>query len=169
MNDQAKWIYLRDVPAEDARDERIRLIASLLWQATRLCPDRQRVFAVLCHAFTGRGIRMVRDTARVGAEDIAGLTRSPTKDDAIDAIQRGADDCDAKARAFVALHLAVGQRARMQPVWKQKGESYELAHVYPEVFLDGRWQPAETTLARAVLGEPPLEVPKESNGLRLQT
>lgn len=169
MNDQEKWTYLRDIPSEDARDERIRQIAVSLWNATLESPDRRRLFALLCHAFAGRGIKMVRDTQRTGGEDIAGLTRTPAADDAVDAIRRGEDDCDAKARAFVALHLALGFPSRMMPVWKKKRDGYDLAHVYPEVFLDGRWQPAETTLARALLGEPPLEVPKESNGLRMQT
>ncbi len=171
MRDAEKWIYLRDIPHEDARDERIRMIASLLWQATRLSPDRPRLFAILVHALTGRGLRMVRDTDRTGGEDIAGLTRAPSKDDAIEALMRGADDCDAKARLFVALHIAAGLPARMRPVWKARpgGADEELTHVYPEVNLDGKWQAAETTLARALIGEPPLMVPRESSGIRLQT
>ena len=74
-----------------------------------------------------------------------------------DAIERGVDDCDAKARGFVTLCLLKGLRAEMVPYWKNG----QLKHVYARVLLDGQWLPVELTLARARLGEDPFRVPKE--------
>src|SRR5690606_35191080 len=111
------------------------------------------VYAKLALALARDGIRYLRDTARVGGEDIAGFTREPSPTDAIDALERLADDCDAKARLFCALCLACPEQipARMWPLWMgPPGE--HLAHVAAECWL-GAWLHAEPTLARARLGE----------------
>jgi transglutaminase-like putative cysteine protease len=140
-----KWDYLRDAPLEDMRDPRMQRLASLLWAAAG---ERPRVYCILCQALCRDAIRYQTDTARVGGEDFG----SPA-----DAIERGVDDCDAKARAFVTLCLLKNQRAEMVPLWK----GGQLKHVYARVLLDGQWLPVELTLARARLGEEPLRVPKE--------
>jgi transglutaminase-like putative cysteine protease len=111
----------------------------------------------------------------VGREDIAGFTRPSRTGDALEALERGSDDCDAKARLFVALCLARGFRAQLMPVWRCRDgrltfaaapemPTDELAHVYGAVWMLGAWHWAETTLARACLGDHPLAVPKEKSG-----
>ena len=155
-DDLQKWAFLAQVPYRDAEALEIRRRAAGLMQAAGDCP---RCFAHLALALARDCVAFVRDTQRTGGEDIAGYTREPTEQDATEALARGRDDCDAKARLFVALCLAAGLSARMVPLWKGGA----LSHVSAEVWLDGVWQPAETTLARARLGESPDRIPKESN------
>lgn len=160
--DLEKWRFLERVPLQDSQHPKVRAMAADLMRAALGSP---RVFAMLCAARCREGIRFVRDTGRVGHEDIAGYTRAPRPDDAIDALERGADDCDAKARAFCALCLAGGLRARMMPLWDETDEGTILAHVYAAVSVDGRnWIPCELTLTRARIGDWPKEVPREKDG-----
>jgi transglutaminase-like putative cysteine protease len=163
-DDREKWKFLRAAPIRDARNPLIQSIARSLWAATLASTEdvslHQRRFVQLAHTVARDWITQVIDTARVGEEDIAGFTRAPTFDDAVDALRRGVDDCDAKARLFVALCLVVGVQARMEPVWK--GDRLE--HVWSQAFIDGAWMPVELTLARARLGEVGGDVPKEGNG-----
>lgn len=162
MSDRQKWDHLERVPREDQRHPGIVRLAALLLELG--AGDRRRAL-ILAHAVAGRGIRYQLDTPRTGGEDVAGFTRPPTPDDPIDAWRRGVDDCDAKARLFVALALALGFRARMRAIWA--GE--RLAHVYAEVDRGAGWEPVETTLARAVIGDAPRAVPKEGSGKWLET
>lgn len=164
--EERKWEFLQRAPERDARNPGLRQVARHLLVAAG-GRHRHRVFAHLAHALCRDGIRYRSDTARTGAEDIAGLTRDPQQGDALDAWHRGEDDCDGKARLFCALCLAVGLQARMVDHWKPTAHedgAERLAHVSAEVSLDGRWLPVELTLARARLGERGEEVPKERNG-----
>ena len=142
----AKWEYLRAAPARDARDPRLRELARDLWRVAR---GRPRLYCQLAHTLARDAIRYQTDTARVGGEEFG----SPMR-----ALERGVDDCDAKARLFVALCLAQHIKAEMMPLWR----GTHLQHVYARVMLDGEWLPVELTLARARLGDPPLSIPKES-------
>lgn len=160
--DREKWQYLKAAPARDAHHPELRRRARLLWQAANDDPHR---FAHLAHAVARDWIRYQTDTARVGGEDIAGYTRPRRPNDPLEALQRGNDDCDAKARLFCALCLAQRVPAEMCDIWK--GE--RLAHVYARVLLDGKWLPVELTLARARLGDDPRAVPKEADGKWLRT
>ena len=153
--DKVKWAKLRELPERDAQDERIRHIAQLLREAAG---PRQSAFVALVHSLARDGIRYVSDTVRTGGEDIMGLTRPYT--DALEAYERGADDCDAKARFVVALLIAGGQRAQMVAWWDRK--TGELAHVSGEVHVGGNWKHLETILSRARLGDEPNDVPPES-------
>ncbi len=165
LNDEQKWEYLRNIPHADAEHPEIRLVADSLKTAANF---HQRRLAQLIMTVARDWIKQTNDVALRGGEDIAGLTRQPSADDAIDALRRGDDDCDAKARLFVALATATGLLARMVGRWKPtlvtdrtpKGRT--LTHVSAEVFLDGKWLPVELTLARARLGEMGEEVPKET-------
>lgn len=157
MTPQEKWAFLRDAPANDARNPTLRMIAHHLFVAALENPWR---FATLAQSVARDWIKQVTDTERVGREDIAGLTRIPKPDDAIDALRRGRDDCDAKARLFVALCLAVGVPARMRDWWS-KGDAPDLTHVSAEVFLGKKWRPVELTLSRARLDELGTNVPGE--------
>ena len=162
-DDRAKWDFLARIPREDARHPEIERLARL---CLALGADDRRRALVIAHAVAGRAIRYRLDTPRTGGEDVAGFTRPRTPDDPIDAWRRGVDDCDAKARLFTALALALGFRARMAAIWQRD----RLAHVYAEVDRgDGGWEPVETTLARAVIGDGPRAVPKEETGKWLET
>jgi transglutaminase-like putative cysteine protease len=152
-----KWAFLSDAPANDARHPQIKALAGHLRAAAGGNPAR---FATLAHTVARDWIRQVIDTKRVGQEDIAGLTRKPTRDDAVDALRRGVDDCDAKARLFVALCLAAGVPARMVAWWNRDTEP-DLVHVSAEVLLKGKWEQVELTLSRARLGELGTNVPGE--------
>jgi transglutaminase-like putative cysteine protease len=162
MTDRDKWSYLERAALQDARHPGIVRLAALCLELA--AGNTQRAL-VMAHAVAGRGIRYQLDTARVGAEDIAGFTRPAAAGDPVDAWRRGVDDCDAKARLFVALATALGVRARLAPLWS--GEL--LSHVYAEVDLGGAWVPVELTLARAMIGEFPRAVPKEADGKWLET
>lgn len=167
--DEQKWMFLHQAPHRDALNPEIKRLSRLLWDAA----DRNlRRFAELCHTVARDWIHQLPDTDRLGREDISGFTREPMPDDAIDALQRGFDDCDAKARLFVALCIASGQNARMVPYWRGADgkltpwgtDRGKLDHVAAELFYNGRWIPVETTLARARLGETGDQVPKDANG-----
>ncbi len=157
-SDEDKWAMLRDAPHLDAKERPIRHVAGCLFDAASGDPRRH---AILAMAFARDVIRYETDTDQFGGEDIA------PAGELSDVIDRGADDCDAKARLFVALCLAVGLEAEMVPHWEpdQKRPSGRwLAHVSGKVAIDGAWVPVELTLARARLGEEPLNVPKETSG-----
>ncbi len=165
MTDEEKWTFLEHVPALDAKDPKIKRLAEELNDAAQGNPQR---FAQLAHTIARDWIHQVSDVTRTGGEDIAGLTRPPTLSDATDALERGEDDCDAKARLFVALCLAAGLAARMAPRWQPTSKTEAtplgrtLTHVSAEVHLNGAWRPVELTLARARLGELGENVPKEN-------
>ncbi len=167
MTDEEKWLFLEHAPMLDAAHPIIRKLALDLSDASR----SEFRFACLAMTVARDWIRQTSDVNRTGGEDIAGLTRPPEADDAVDALRRGEDDCDAKARLFCALMLAAGYKARMAPRWSNTAITpttplgKTLTHVSAEFLYMGKWQPVELTLARAKLGELGEEVPKEiSNG-----
>lgn len=157
MSDRDKWAFLERAPSIDAQDPGLQDVARSLWRAS-LC--RPLVFAHLAHALARDGIRYVTDTKRTGGEDIAGFTRRQAY--ALEPLERGTDDCDAKARLFVALCRAAGLRARMVPRW----EGQTLRHVSAAVTIDGRELAVETILARARLGDTAETIPQEKETKR---
>ncbi len=154
IDSQHKWKLLQEMPEIDSKNEHLRHMADLVWELSGHQPLR---FFKLALAVARDGITFESDIKQFGHEDIAGVTRNPEPNDAIDAYIRGSDDCDAKARLFVALCLARGFNARLWPLWK--GD--QLSHVAGEVEYRGHWIHAETILARAKLGEMHTDVPKE--------
>lgn len=160
MSDRAKWEFLERAPARDARDPKLKRIAEFLWHAAE---GRRLHFVKLCAALARDCIRYQIDTERTGGEDIAGFTRSYRSP--LEALRRGVDDCDAKARLFCALCLACRVPARMVPLWN----GAELQHVSAECQPGAEWLPVELTLARARVGEQPGDVPTERNGTWLRT
>lgn len=158
--DRDKWLKLEQLPRVDAGQPHVQHLADALWTIALAAPRERRVwaFAHLVHCLTRDCIRYSSDVARTGAEDIAGLTRP--YGDPLEALERGNDDCDAKARLFVALCLARRVPAHLVPWWSPT--TGHLAHVSAEVAIDGRWVPVETILARARLGDAHARVPTES-------
>lgn len=169
MTDLDKWQFLTTAPELDAKHPKIREICQHLWTAAN---GNHKRYLQLAFTVARDWVRQLPDTDRLGNEDIAGFTREPNPNDPIDALRRGYDDCDAKARLFVALALAAGITARMVPYWKRDNGRLDpwgapterLAHVAAEVRLNEAWWPVETTLARARLGELGEFVPKERTG-----
>lgn len=157
MSDREKWAFLERAPVADACDPGLQDVARHLWRAALCTP---RVFVHLAHALARDGITYQTDTRRTGGEDIAGFTRR--QGHALEALERGKDDCDAKARLFVALCLAAGLRARMVPKWE--GET--LRHVSAAVTIGGRELAVETILARARLGDRAENIPTEKDTKR---
>lgn len=157
MDDHEKWKLLQEVCIVDSKDERIIRMSKLIWELSQSQPIR---FFKLALAVARDGIEYESDIKQFGGEDIAGVTRPPQPNDAIDAYTRGHDDCDSKARLFVALCLAAGFKARLWPLWKHGA----LQHVAAEVQFQGQWFHAETIVSRARLGELHTQVPKEPNG-----
>ncbi|MBK8997446.1 MAG: hypothetical protein IPM35_17090 [Myxococcales bacterium] len=159
MSDREKWAFLERAPARDAADPVIQDVARSLWRValgTGETGERARMaFAHLAHALARDCVRYETDTKRTGGEDIAGFTRR--QGHTLEALERGKDDCDAKARLFVALCLAAGLRARMVPRW----EGEVLRHVSAAVTIGGRELAVETILSRARLGEVAEQVPHE--------
>lgn len=158
MSDLEKWEFLATAPTQDARAPEVRRLATLLSGVAELTPEPGRAMAALALTVARDLVRQLPDVERVGHEDVAGYTRK--LGDPLEALRRGVDDCDAKARLFVAICLAAGMAARMRGLWRDG----KLAHVYGEVNVGGQWLPAETTLARARIGDPPQAVPREATG-----
>ena len=166
MSDAVKWQYLQGTPQKDATHPAIKRLSWLLMEAARsshapsLAVVRLR-FVQLVFTVARDWIRYEIDTDRVGHEDISGFTRAEKPDDAVDALYRGVDDCDAKARLFCALCLAQGVQAQIVPHW----EHGALAHVSAAFSADGAtWVPVELTLSRARLGDVAKDIPKETTG-----
>lgn len=72
--------------------------------------------------------------------------------DALTTLREGGD-CEDLAALVVGAARALGVPARL--VWIAQGGP--LDHVVAEVYLDGRWQWAEATIAGAQVGEHPYE------------
>jgi len=154
IDSEHKWKLLQDMPRIDSASPQLQALAAKVWD---IALERPMTFFKLALAVARDAISYESDMKQFGHEDIAGLTRYPEPNDALDAYLRGNDDCDAKARLFVALCLARGFDARLWPLWKNG----QLTHVAAEVLYRGRWIHAETILARARLGEMHTDVPKE--------
>jgi transglutaminase-like putative cysteine protease len=160
-SDAEKWRYLERAPEFDKTERSVVELAASLWEAAGRDP---RAFAELAHAYARDVVLYMTDTEQFGEEDIAPAGKLG------DVIERKVDDCDAKARLFVALCRAVRLDAEMVPHWR--GDT--LAHVSAKVKLpagwasrvhfSGQWLPVELTLARARLGEVPRDVPKDVSG-----
>jgi transglutaminase-like putative cysteine protease len=165
----AKWEFLLGAPMRDAfgnentGNEQLRQIAKRLREVASLSAFPDWTFASLCLSLSRDGIRYETDTKRVGREQIDGYTDPYVSP--LEPYRRGTDDCDAKARLFVALCLAGGLQATMVPRWR----GGRLVHVYGRVNVlspaehSPRWHTAETILRRARLGDVAEQVPKESD------
>lgn len=152
-SDEEKWHYLERAPELDKNEPSVAMLAGNLWQAAR---GNVRVFAELAHAFSRDAVRYMTDTEQFGEEDIAPAGKLG------DVLDRLVDDCDAKARLFVALSRAVRLDARMVAHWRGP----VLAHVSAMIKIDGKETPVELTLSRARLGDDPINVPKEVGSTR---
>ncbi len=126
------------------------------------------------HRWVRDGIRYVQDYR------VTQGTRGEEFADAESAIARGYEDCDGKARLFVALVRAgetvrpLRAEARIRPVFKR--HPVEFVHVQAEVrwpgslhhpgAMAGGWLLAELILADCEIGQDPDRMPRGPNGQR---
>lgn len=154
---KAQWI---DAQASlDARKPAVRELATRYAHAKG--PNNPEGLARDLHAFCRDAIRYVRDPS---FEELA---------DSTTILQRGFDDCDGKARLFVALCRAVSLDARIRPVFKGR----DFVHCQAEVRWPGSeklptqqgdgWILAELILAGCELGQDPETLPRGANGERV--
>ena len=160
--DLAKWEFLRDVPARDAQSPELMAIAQPLLQVAGASPWPRWAFVQMALCVARDLIVYMSDIDRVGREQIDGWT--DPQGSTIEALTRGADDCDAKARIFCALCLSVRIPAEMVPRWSRGVLRHVSARVLCETPLSkGKavWWPVETILDRARLGDVAEGVPVE--------
>jgi transglutaminase-like putative cysteine protease len=105
--------------------------------------------------------RFIRDRVRYVRDPIGASGRHEEEfADTQTVLQRGFDDCDGKARAFVALALCNGLEARIRPVFPRPGsfEHVQAEVRWPSSAWDRRagrdgWIMSELTLAGVELGQ----------------
>jgi transglutaminase-like putative cysteine protease len=108
------------------------------WAAVfRRLPYAERPAAIL--RFCQYAIDYVRDPRREVLEDSA-VT-----------LLRGFGDCDAKTRVFVTLCRASGIPAREKPVRPAE----DFPHILAEVYVGGRWRPADPTILNSSIDQIP--------------
>jgi hypothetical protein len=146
-----------------AKDLATQHIAKSLKAVASWSARPRPTFWALAAALCRDTMRYQADSDRVGHEDIAGLTRA--YEPATKALARGVDDCDTRARLFVAIVRAADEQAELAPKFDAEGR---LEHTYARVWTGAGWLPVEFTLARARLGDEPAlnpdDVPKETTG-----
>jgi hypothetical protein len=161
LGDQKKWEFLRSAPDQDARTPEVHALARSLLTVAAVSPWPRWAFVQLAHCVARDLILYQSDVDRVGREQIDGFT--DPQGSRLAALERGSDDCDAKARLFVALCQSVAIPARMVPRWQQGRLRHVSAEVWSERPPDLRpcWRPVETILDRARLGDVAEAVPVE--------
>lgn len=174
--DWEKYQFLRDIVRKDAEQPEVQAIAENLWKVACVSPCQRWAYVELAQCVARDLIRYETDQNRVGREQIDGWTDPYVSP--LAPLERGVDDCDAKARLFVALCLARGIAAeiapRPTPERIKAGEKF--AHAAAKVYVGlpiydrttktltqgpPRWVPIETILARAKVGEQAERVPGE--------
>jgi len=150
-----KWRVLQDAQEHDLKTPLMQRLGHFL---ALLCNGNERRIAELALCMANQCIAYESDIRRVGHEDF---------DKPDNVWRRGVDDCDGKARLFVALCRAADVRAELVPGWKPdelNPNELWLSHVSAKVRTGGIWLPVELTLKRAQLGEVGQQVPKEGDG-----
>ena len=157
---EAKAKYMGEAARHDAKDP---ILLSWARQFEGL-PSEARAAAIL--RFVQRCIRYERDPAWFDAEG----TRHGIEllDSAAVGLHRGYGDCDLKARMFVALCLACGVAAEVEPVFTgENGFPHVRARVLTESSETGaeRWETADPTIVNSTIGHLPRKalttVPRE--------
>lgn len=121
--------------------------------------------------------RWVRDNIRY-VRDWRETTNSPGERfaDSESILKQGYEDCDGKARLFVALCRTCGVDARIRPVFKKHPE-LAFTHVQAEVrwpgserlsyAMPGGWVLAELILKGCEIGMNPDDMPRDKKGNRI--
>jgi transglutaminase-like putative cysteine protease len=174
--DSEKLQFLQTVSAKDAAEPEVQALAENLWQVACASRFPKWAFVELAQCVARDLIRYVTDHERVGREQIDGWTDpyiSP-----LAPLERGTDDCDAKARLFVALCLArqISAKVMPRPTETEVKAGRPLTHVWALVWVGlpiydkttktltqgaQNWVPIETILARAKVNEQAEHIPHE--------
>lgn len=151
-NDLEKAAWLDAQASLDATSAPVRRLAARF--ATSHDPNDQEGLARDLHRFVRDSIHYVRD---------GGIERL---DSSSTILKRGYDDCDGKARLFVALCRAVGLDARIRPVFEGRINTHEQAEVrWPGSNKvrgagPGGYLLAELILENCQLGQNPADLPR---------
>jgi transglutaminase-like putative cysteine protease len=177
-SDWEKFQFLRDVPRKDADRPELKALADGLWAVACISPFPRWAYVELAQCVARDLIRYETDAERVGREQIDGWTDPYVSP--LAPLERGVDDCDAKARLFVALCLARGIAAEIdpRPSPKEIQRGAKFAHAAAKVYVGlpiydrttktltqgpTQWVPVETILARAKVAERAEHVPGEKD------
>lgn len=148
-DDAAKARWLAAAARLDAADPRIVELAHAIAPRELSRPEAaERLFA------------WVRDRIAYRPDRAPDGERREVLADAWTVAARRWDDCDGKARLFVALALARGLPAEIVPVWRRG----EFAHVAARVDRGTGWESADPTMRRAWIGALPEDVPRDARG-----
>lgn len=175
-SDWEKLQFLQSVPHKDAGQPEVQALAANLWAVACASKFPRWAYVELAQCVARDLVRYVTDRERVGREQVDGWTDpyiSP-----LEPLMRGLDDCDAKARLFVALCLArqISAKVMPRPTEMKVKAGAALTHVWAVVYVGlpvydaetktltqgaTQWVPIETILARAKVNEQAEQIPKE--------
>jgi hypothetical protein len=142
---EAKAAYMADAARHDAKDPAVLQWANAFLELPR--PDREQ--AIL--RFVQRCIRYERDPAWF--DDQGNRHGIELLDSSAVGLHRGFGDCDLKSRLFVALCLAVGVPAEIEPVFRgDNGFPHVRARVRAQ---GGSWETADPTIVNSTIGKLP--------------
>jgi len=149
--DKARW--LDENASIDAARPYVRDIAIRIARTTD--PNDPGALARAIHQFVRNAVHYVHDPSQEEFADTETILR------------RGADDCDGKARAFVALCRAVKLTSRIRPVFADgkhfshvQGEvRWPGSETHPRAQADG-WLVSDPILKGSELGDVPQNLPK---------
>ncbi len=159
LEEKARWL-----DAAASLDANLKIVRDLAQRyAGAVNPNEHERLARGLHQFVRDGVRYVHDP---GHEEFA---------DSGVILRRGFDDCDGKARLFVALCRVVGLEARIRPVFRAHPNRF--VHVQAEVRWPGSqsvkgaaadgWILAELILKGCELGQDPDTVALGPDGRRV--
>ena len=162
LEDKAHW--LDAAASRDAMRGGVRRVAAWFARGYPTAEGRTRAIQ-----------RWVRDRIRYVYDfRVSQDARGEEFADAETTIERGYEDCDGKARTFVALVRAaeairrLGVVARIRPVFR-RAPAYEFVHVQAEVSWPGGpgWLLCELILAGCEIGQNPDDMPRLGGVRRL--
>lgn len=130
-----------------SRRPHVRLKALDILRRANIPDRRARATARALFNWVRRNIRFVPDPLDIETIQDPEIT-----------LRLGAGDCDDHAALLAALAQSVGMPARFVVIGE---DSDHLQHIYAEIFVDGRWTPADTTVELPFgVSPPPLPATK---------
>ena len=133
---EEKAAYMQEAARQDSRTPEILAVAERFWGIQN---DWARARAIL--QFCQYCIRYIRDPGP-GIEVL---------DSSDVGLWRGFGDCDLKARLCVALMLASGLYAEIEPIFR--GDSFP--HVRARIYLNDRWWSVDPSIVNSDIGQIP--------------
>jgi transglutaminase-like putative cysteine protease len=133
---EEKAAYMQEAAQQDSRTPEILAVAERFWG---IKDDWARARAIL--QFCQYCIQYVKDPGP-GIEIL---------DSSDVGLWRGFGDCDLKARMCVALMLASGLHAEIEPIYR--GDSFP--HVRARVYLNHRWWSMDPSIVNSDIGQIP--------------